>query len=87
MATNNSKRPPTALSNAARKIAKSERHDAEFFEERKKRDAANLQKTMQLKLLRLAKETQDREAAAAAKASAPPTARKSRAVKAAVSES
>ena len=48
---------------AAQRVAKSERHDAEFFQERKRREAANLEKTMRLRNLRLAKEPADKESA------------------------
>ena len=56
--------PPTARQQVAARLAKSERHDAEFFRQRKEREAANIAKTLQLRALRLAKEAQDRELAA-----------------------
>ncbi len=69
---------PTSRQQADARLSKSEKHDAQFFVERKAREAANIAKTMELRKLRLAKETREREAAAAAAAAAPPkTKRKS----------
>ena len=73
-----SKFPSVSRQHAAQKLAKSERHDAALFQERKAREAANLEKTMRLRNLRLAKEAADRDAAAAAPP-AKPARRKSRA--------
>jgi len=48
------KRPPRATSETQR--AASAKRDADFFAERKAREAANLEKTMRLRALRLAHE-------------------------------
>lgn len=65
-------RPPTARQQAEARFAKSEKHDAQFFRERKAKEAANIAKTLELRALRLAKEAQDRAAAAAAPAPVKP---------------
>ena len=52
---------------AEAKFAASERHDAQFFRERKEREATNLARTLQLKALRLAKEAEERAAGAGQK--------------------
>ena len=63
---------PTPRQQADAKFTKSEQHDAQFFRERKAREASNIAKTLELRKLRLAKEAQEREAAAAAGLTAKP---------------
>jgi hypothetical protein len=73
------KRFPASRAPAAQRAAKTERHDAEFFQERKRREAANLEKTIRLRNLRLAKEAADKEAERLAPPVKPAPRRKSRA--------
>jgi hypothetical protein len=68
----NVNRPSIARQQAEAKFAKSEAHDAEYFRDRKEREAANIAKTLQLRALRLEKEAREREdAPTAAKKSKP----------------
>jgi hypothetical protein len=55
----------SARSKAQATLERREQIDAEFFRERKRVEAVNLEKTERLKNLRLAKAAADREAAAA----------------------
>jgi hypothetical protein len=68
----NSGKPLTPRQTAEAKFAASERHDAQFFKERKQREAANIAQTLKLKALRLAKEAEERATKAAAKAEQKP---------------
>jgi hypothetical protein len=51
------------------KFAASERHNERFFEERRKREAANLARSLELKALRLAKEAREKAGAQSAEPS------------------
>lgn len=57
--------------NAEEAFAKQQRSEAAFFEERRKKEAENREKTLHLRSLRLAKEAAERVAAEAAAATTP----------------
>jgi len=71
MAKQNSMSNSKVPMRAEQRATASARADAEFLRERKRLEAVNLEKTMRLRALRLAKEAQEAENASLAEQQAP----------------